>query len=509
VNRGYLRGVEGAHVATVDAGSIIGAPNATRPMVVRGWRRSMSLNLLMSDLIVIAAVVFVTQYFWLGLSAEYRDDLPYWLISAVIVVAWTGALGLSDSRSHRILGTGWTEYLRVISSSFRLFGAIAIVAYLAKGDLARGLFLLTLPIGLAALLLERLIWRAWLLHRRAAGAYSARVLLVGSPESVANLARELKTATGAGFSPVGACLPSSAYGTASNAPVVPGTDVPVVGNFDTVIGAMNEYGADTVVIASADDISATEVKRISWALEAGRQHLVLAPGIMDIAGPRMHIRPVAGLPLIHVETPMFSQGQRVTKRAVDLIASTFGIIVLSPLLLVLAVIVRLTSEGPILFKQERVGRNGHRFHMIKFRSMVIDAEQQLAELRAQQAELGNEVLFKMRDDPRITKVGKVMRKFSLDELPQLFNVFAGSMSLIGPRPPLPAEVEQYADHVHRRFLMKPGITGPWQVGGRSTLSWEESVRLDLSYVENWSLANDILILFKTVKVVVAPGDSAA
>ncbi|VXB73529.1 Undecaprenyl-phosphate galactose phosphotransferase, WbaP/exopolysaccharide biosynthesis polyprenyl glycosylphosphotransferase [Microbacterium sp. 8M] len=490
--------------ATADIANAATAGNAVRSVSTRSWRQSISTNLLISDLLVVAATVFVTQYFWLGLGARLSEDLPYWLVSGAITALWTWTLGLNDSRSHRILGTGWTEYLRVIGGSFRLFGFIAIVAYLAKVDLARGYFLLTLPIGLAALLLSRAVWRRWLLHRRAVGAYSAHALLVGSRASVANLAHELKSAPGAGFTPVGACVPST-----DGEAFLLGTEVPIVGTFSTVIDAMHKHGADTVVIASADDLSATEVKRISWGLEAGRQHLVLAPGIMDIAGPRMHVRPVAGLPLIHVETPTFSQGQRFTKRAVDLVASGIGIVVLSPLLLVLALIVRLTSPGPALFYQERVGRNGKHFRMLKFRSMVQGAEDQLEMLRARQAELGNEVLFKMRDDPRITKVGRVMRKFSLDELPQLFNVFAGNMSLIGPRPPLPAEVEKYAEHVHRRFLMKPGITGPWQVGGRSTLSWEESVRLDLSYVENWSLANDMLILFKTVKVVLAPGETAA
>ena len=495
--------------AATDALGVIEVPVAAKRGVARGWRRNLSVNLMISDLVVIAAVVFITQYCWLGFAAKSNQDLPYWLISGLIAAAWAWSLGLNDSRSHRILGTGWTEYLRIISGSFRLFGAISIIAYLIKADLARGYLLLALPIGLFALLLSRSIWRRWLASRRALGKYSARTLLVGVPSSVAHLAQELRAATGAGFLAVGACVPSSALTNPRSDTVVPGTEVPVVGDFDSVISAMAAVRADTVVIAGANDLPPSEVKRISWALETGHQHLVIAPAIMDIAGPRMHIRPVAGLPLIHVETPSFSQGQRFTKRTVDLVASGLGIVVLSPLLVVLALIVRATSDGPALFRQERVGRNGNHFSMFKFRSMVLDAEEQLEALRVKQAELGNEVLFKLRDDPRVTKVGKVMRKFSLDELPQLFNVFAGSMSLIGPRPPLPAEVEKYAEHVHRRFLMKPGITGPWQVGGRSTLSWEETVRLDLSYVENWSLANDILILFKTVKVVLAPGESAA
>lgn len=475
------------------------------PGPISRWRQNLSRGLLGVDLVVISAVVYFTQVAWLGASAEFRGELPYWIISAGIVLAWAWSLSLNDSRSHRVLGLGWVEYLRVISASVRLFGLVAIIAFLAKADIARGFLLLTLPIGVASLLFARWAFRRWLLHHRKNGAYAARVVLVGSASSVRMLARELNRAPGAGFATVGACLPSIEH---AESGAVPGTDLRVVGDFNSVVEGLNSVGADTVVIASADDLTTSQVKRISWSLEAGRQHLVLSPGILDVAGPRMHIRPVAGLPLIHVETPTFSKGQRFVKRSMDLVLSTLALVSLAPLLLVLGLIVRLTSRGPAFFVQRRVGRGGRSIRMVKFRSMVVDAEEQLEAVRLQQEELGNEVLFKMRDDPRVTRVGKFMRRYSLDELPQFLNVFIGSMSLIGPRPPLPSEVEKYADHVHRRFLMKPGITGPWQVGGRSSLTWEESVRLDLDYVENWSLANDILILLRTIRVVVAPGDSA-
>tara|TARA_B100001146_G_scaffold223360_1_gene237820 strand:- start:1341 stop:2189 length:849 start_codon:yes stop_codon:yes gene_type:complete len=281
-----------------------------------------------------------------------------------------------------------------------------------------------------------------------------------------------------------------------------------MGNVNAIERALLATGADTVAVTSADDLPPAKVKQISWGLEAGKQHLVIAPSIADIAGPRIHIRPVSGLPLIHVETPRFSLGQRVTKRAFDLVASVLGVIVISPVLLLLTVAIMLTSTGPVLFRQERVGRNGKTFLMIKFRSMVPNAEQLLEKLLQEQRDAGNEVLFKMKNDPRVTRVGRIMRKYSLDELPQLFNVIGGSMSLVGPRPPLPREVEQYAEHVHRRFLMKPGITGLWQVSGRSSLSWDESVRLDLSYVENWTLVGDLTILLKTARAALAPGETA-
>jgi exopolysaccharide biosynthesis polyprenyl glycosylphosphotransferase len=223
---------------------------------------------------------------------------------------------------------------------------------------------------------------------------------------------------------------------------------------------------------------------------------------MDIGGPRIHTRPVAGLPLIHVETPRYEGSVLFAKRAFDIIASGIFIVLLSPLLLAIALIVRLSSPGPVLFRQPRVGLNGSEFRMFKFRSMVTDAESRLAKLEDTQRAAGNTVMFKMKDDPRVTPVGKFIRRFSIDELPQLFNVFAGTMSLVGPRPPLQREVDLYENHVHRRFLVKPGITGLWQVSGRSDLSWEDTVRLDLYYVENWSITGDLVILWRTIKAVI-------
>jgi exopolysaccharide biosynthesis polyprenyl glycosylphosphotransferase len=213
---------------------------------------------------------------------------------------------------------------------------------------------------------------------------------------------------------------------------------------------------------------------------------------------------VQGLPLIHVETPTYEGRKLYTKRAFDIIGSAVLITVLSPALLVLALLVKLGSPGPIFFRQERIGLNGSTFQMIKFRSMVVDAEDRLQEISSLDRAEGNDILFKMKNDPRVTPVGRIMRRFSLDELTQLFNVFVGEMSLVGPRPPLQREVQRYETRVHRRFLVKPGMTGLWQVSGRSNLSWDDSVRLDLFYVENWSLTGDLVILWKTARAVVAP-----
>ncbi|KQP69529.1 polyprenyl glycosylphosphotransferase [Microbacterium sp. Leaf288] len=464
----------------------------------------------LSDAFVLVWAVYGTQLLWFGwgnAQVAIRQDsrfneFSYWIFSAVLVIAWMWALSLIDSRDHRVIGNGPTEYVRMARASFTFFGAIAILAFLFRVDVARGYLLIALPLGIFVLLLERWLWRQWLIAQRWVGRYSAKVLLVGSAESVAAIARELHRSPTAGYHVVGACVPSGKV-----ADTIPGTPVPVMGTVDNVELAIAATGADTVAVTSTDDLPTMKVKQISWALEAGRQHLVLAPSIADIAGPRIHTRPVAGLPLIHVETPKFSRGQRIAKRTMDLLISVVGLVLISPVLAFLAISVRLTSEGPVLFRQKRIGLKGREFEMLKFRSMVVNAEELLSGLRAKQNS-GNEVLFKMADDPRVTPIGKIMRKYSLDELPQLFNVLAGNMSLVGPRPPLASEVELYDTHVHRRFLMKPGITGAWQVGGRSSLSWEDSVRLDLAYVENWSLIGDFVILVKTARAALNPGNSA-
>jgi exopolysaccharide biosynthesis polyprenyl glycosylphosphotransferase len=475
------------------------------------WRQRYARRIWFSDLLVLVWVVYGTQIAWFGLGnaqVSIREDsrlndFSYWVFSAALVVVWMWALSLIDSRGERVIGTGTTEYRRIVDASIRLFGIIAIFAFLLRVDLARGFLLISLPVGVIVLVIERWLWRKWLISKRQYGEYSARVLLVGSEASVVHIARELQRTPSAGYRVVGACVPSGRI-----AATIEGTDIPIMGSVNSVDRAILATGADTIAVTSTDELPPDKVKQISWGLEAGKQHLVLAPSIIDIAGPRIHTRPVSGLPLIHVETPRFSMGQRVVKRAVDLSIAVVGVIAISPVLAFLAMTVRLTSEGPVFFRQTRIGLRGKEFSMIKFRSMVVNAEELLENLEKQQRDAGNEVLFKMKDDPRVTPIGRIMRKFSLDELPQLFNVIGGSMSLVGPRPPLPKEVALYADHVHRRFLAKPGITGLWQVSGRSTLSWEDSVRLDLSYVENWSLVGDVVILGKTAKAALAPGETA-
>ena len=421
--------------------------------------------------------------------------LPSTVVAAgVIAAALMIMLTVTASRSSRIVGLGGTEFQRVFVSIFVVLGVAGLVAYLFDIPAMRADLLAVAGVGVITLTAGRWITRRWLVSKRREGEMSSRVLIIGSPQSVHETALELSRSPQAGLRVVGACT--------SKGPMTGGleeTGIPVVGGLDDAVQAMAAVDADTVIVTGEETMSRQSVRELSWQLEPGRQHLIVAPSLTDIGGPRLHTRPVAGLPLIHVETPRYDGGKLYVKRAFDILASGALLFVLLPAMLALALVVHFTSPGGVIYRQQRIGLRGERFDMLKFRSMYPDAEERLEALLA--ANEGNGVLFKMRDDPRVTPVGRFLRRYSLDELPQIINVLVGSMSLVGPRPPLPREVEAYDHHVNRRFLVKPGITGLWQVSGRSSLPWEETVRLDLYYVENWSLTGDIVILWRTVKAV--------
>lgn len=297
-----------------------------------------------------------------------------------------------------------------------------------------------------------------------------------------------------GYTVVATCLPRGSVGEEPDA----GSDK--LGRTEVdILAAVDMYAVDVVAVAADPELGGQSLRRLSWALEQRGIDLVVSPGIVEVAGPRISIRPVAGLSLLHLERPSVSGGPHLLKNIFDRVVGFFLLLLAAPILLVAAVLVKVTSRGPVLFRQTRVGRAGDEFSMLKFRSMVVDAEERKAELH--ELSDGNDVLFKLRDDPRVTRVGRYLRRFSVDELPQLVNVLRGEMSLVGPRPPLATEVATYAIDDARRMLVKPGLTGLWQVSGRSDLTWEESVRLDLRYVDNWSIALDLLILWKTARAV--------
>lgn len=426
------------------------------------------------------------------------QEVSYVWLSVTLAMSWWLMLGAWNTRQSRVLGSGADEYKRVAAASLWLFGLVAIFSYVFRIETARGYVGIALPAGLFGLLLARWLLRQHLNVDRQAGDSMSRLMILGGPGAVAHLSQSLSAAKHAGYQPIAAYTPGALN--PSNDDSVAG--LPILGagqDISSILKAIDSCGADAVAVSAGVQLHPQTLRHLGWELAARNVGLIMAPALTDIAGPRIHTQQVAGLPLIHVTTPSLEGGQRVAKRLLDVFVSGALIVLMSPVMALVAMLVKMDSSGPVLFKQERVGMGGDAFKMLKFRSMVTDAEKQLAALALRNE--GHGVLFKLKNDPRVTRVGGFLRKYSLDELPQLFNIFTGSMSLVGPRPPLPTEVEAYENDVRRRLLVKPGLTGLWQVSGRSNLSWQDSVRLDLYYVENWSLTGDLVILLRTFRAV--------
>ncbi|MFF1632849.1 sugar transferase [Leifsonia sp. NPDC058248] len=487
--------------------------SAVRPVSSeRTWARQYRARLFVTDTVIILASTIGAMFLRFGLDetgtqfAGFRTD--YFSLSLFIAATWLFTLAVYHTRDPRVVGVGVAEYKRVVNSTALTFGLLAIVFLVFKVDIARGYFVLALPAGMLGVLFSRWLWRQWLIRQRMFDHYLSRALVVGGHKDVDYVVRQIHEASGAAYNVVGASLDTgkrkgAKKEAALKRPIAsPSREVPVVSDLDGVAEAAARLGADTVIVAGHALTGGDFVRNLAWQLEGTATNLVLASRLTDVAGPRIHFRPVEGLPLIQVEIPQFEGGKHVLKRAFDFVVSGVSLVLLIPFFLVIALLIKLDDGGPVFFTQERVGRNGETFRMFKFRSMVLDAEDMLAKL--QKLNEGNGVLFKLKKDPRVTRVGRFLRKFSLDEFPQLVNVFLGDMSLVGPRPPLPVEVKEYENHVHRRLYIKPGLTGMWQVNGRSDLSWDESVRLDLYYVENWSLTGDLVIMWRTLKVLTHP-----
>ena len=423
-----------------------------------------------------------------------RLGLEYATLCIALPVLWVTTLLLFGAYSAKSIGTGSDEFRKVLNAGFSLTAAIAILSYAVNIELSREYLLLAMPTLTGADLWARFAHRKRLHRRRARGQCMSSVLAVGPELAVADLVTELRRGTYHGLVVVAACVAGE---TTSNA--VAG--IPVLGGLavDDVVGAVRRSGADTVAVLSSSELNSVTLRQIAWGLEKTGTDLCVAPALLDVAGPRTTIRPIAGLTLLHVDHPQLSGPRQVLKDLFDRTAAAVALVLLSPLMVALGAAVKLSDAGPALFTQTRVGKDGRTFTIYKFRTMVVDAEKLLAELREKNDNDGAK--FKMRRDPRVTAVGAQLRKWSLDELPQLFNVVLGEMSLVGPRPALPDETARYAAHVSRRLAVRPGLTGLWQVSGRSDLTWEESVRLDLRYVENWSFALDLQILWKTFSVI--------
>jgi exopolysaccharide biosynthesis polyprenyl glycosylphosphotransferase len=418
----------------------------------------------------------------------------YLIASCLLPIGWLATVAILDGYDARFIGVGSDEFRRILNAGLISMAGIAIISYLVKADLARSYVLVAFPTVTILDLVGRYVLRRRLHRLRGHGAYMQKVLVVGYPDVVADMASQLRRDSYHGLAVVGACLAGSGvwFGTDASREV---GGLPAVYGLDAVPEMAQRFGADTVAVLSCPEMSGMRLRELAWELEKTGTSLCVAPAVLDVAGPRMSIRSAAGLPLVYMEHPEFTGIPRVLKAVFDRTFAFVALLLLSPLMATFAVIIRLSDGGPALFSQLRVGVDGETFRIFKFRTMVADAEARKAEL-AEQNETGG-VLFKIRQDPRITPIGSWLRRWSLDELPQLFNVLLGDMSLVGPRPALPEEADLYHHHVRRRLAVKPGITGLWQVNGRSDLPWEEAVRLDLRYVENWTFMLDLQILWKT------------
>lgn len=460
------------------------------------WQRGYAAKLRMTDLVVVTGAVALAHCTRFGPTLDPPGYPEHYVpvFSVVFSLAWLFTLSGFHTRSPRLIGTGVEEYRRVITASFGTFGAIAIVTLLLKVDIARGYLAVALPVGTIGLVLTRWAWHASVSRKRARGRCQTAVLAFGERDAVSDLATELTRSKGDGYHVVGIGIPG--YGPPRGELItVGGEDVPIVGGESNMLGAIRQCGADTVAIASTECLGVRGIRRLIWDLEPMGVDLVVSTGAMDVALSRLVMRPIAGLPLLHIEKPLYRGSKRLEKRVFDICFSLVVLILMSPVLLVTAIAVKLTSRGPVLYSAERIGIDGRPFAMLKFRTMVEDADRQLDSLLS--ANESDGVIFKIKDDPRITPLGRFLRRYSIDELPQFMNVLRNEMSVVGPRPPLRREVEAYDCEVLRRLLVKPGISGLWQVSGRSDLSWNEAVRLDLSYVDNWSMVGDILIITKT------------
>jgi exopolysaccharide biosynthesis polyprenyl glycosylphosphotransferase len=465
------------------------------------WQRRYAAKLRISDTAVVCGAVIFAQYIRFGhapLAPSHENDYAT-VHSGLIAILWLSTLAGFHARFPKIIGRGLEEYRRAVEASLWTFGGIAMAELLFKLEIARGYLAVALPVGVLGLVLSRWVPRQYVARKRVDGRYLTAVLAVGKCEAVASLANELTRNPKDGYRIVGACIPGS-RATSDERLLVRDGAIPIVGGETCDLETMvRKCGADTLAIVGTEHLGVQEIRRLMWKLEPMGVELVVSPGVMDVAVSRLTMLPVAGLPLLHIEKPQYRGAERFHKRAFDFCFALTALAAALPILLVAAAAIKVSSRGPVFYSSERIGFGGKPFYMLKLRTMVEDADKKLVNLLGSNECDGQ--LFKLRNDPRITPVGRVLRRFSIDELPQFINVLRREMSVVGPRPLFSLGAEEYDSDSLRRLLVKPGITGLWQVNGRSDLSWDDAIRLDLSYVDNWAMAADLVIIAKTLRAV--------
>ena len=476
-------------------------PNQPKPM------RSYAAAVGFLDFIVLLVTSAVTYYACYGslLIADnvidaglLRYEITPQFIGLGLLVAWLLALTVFKTRDTKIVGSDFSEYRRVVNASLTVLGALAFGALFFKVDVSRVYVTSILFFGLLAVLIERRIARAWLRKQRLNGRFQRRVALYGPKAELQFELDKFKKNKDAEFEPV-FVIEDDKQLTLRMLKDNKTQDF----NIADLAEICNENNVELVQVVGSSPTSVDMHKRLYWALDGHEISFVVSPAITGVSSSKLTTRVIAGSPLLEIASTKFTGPQYLMKTMLDIVLGVIAFVVSLPIVLVTAAIVRFSDGGPAFFTQTRVGLNGKEFTIYKLRSMKVGAELEHAERqKALQDTQTNTNMFKDPQDPRVTKVGKVIRKYSIDELPQFLNVLKGDMSLVGPRPPLLSEVEQWQQHEVRRLLVKPGVTGPWQIGGRSLLTWEETVAIDLSYVENWTVLTDISIIFRTIVYVV-------
>ncbi|MDP9182659.1 MAG: sugar transferase [Actinomycetota bacterium] len=461
------------------------------------WLRRYSRALILLDTGVLVLAGLAGGLVRFGFTAPDREvrGVNYLVGSLLLLPVWIATLALCRCYEERFLGNGSEEFRRVADASFRVAAVAVFLLFITKTDISRGFLSVALIGGLVGVVAGRYTARLWLHRQRRRGRCVHNVVVVGDAAHALEMTATLARHPFAGLLVVGACI------TGDVGDFQRESSVPVQGSVQDLLPALERLQADSVVVAKGPGMTTEDLRHLSYALEGTGVDLYVPPSLTNVTGSRISFQALPGLPLLHVEEPELSGSRRLVKGAFDRVFGLLLLVLAAPLLVVCWLAVRLTSRGPAIFRQERIGQSGGTFRIWKFRTMSWDAEARKSQLADRSA---HSVYFKVQDDPRITRMGRFLRRYSLDELPQLINVVRGEMSLVGPRPQVQSEVDAYEGHVGRRLLVKPGMTGLWQVSGRNDLDFEEAVRLDLYYVENWSLGLDVAVLCRTLLAVLKP-----
>lgn len=473
-------------------GRVTTATRETTQALAVGVSRNVRIAILLTDaaaLAIATLIGFITRFSFAELGTSLTG--PIQLVGTIAPVLWLGVLILNGSYEQRVVGLGLTEYGRILQSALWMVAIVSIVSFLGKFDTSRAYVLLVIPIGLVLLLLDRWLWRRWLLWKRNQGRELQSTIVIGDEGDRSRITAALTDRRWAGYTVV-ADLPPPHHNAAGAANA----------SAQWMDELLHRVGTDKIMciaLAPSCGLSGADIRELSWRIEGRGIDLLISSALGAVTGPRLSLRVATGLPFMHLDEVGLGITRRAVKRLMDIVASALAIIVLSPMLLLISLLILLTSGSPVFFSQDRAGQRGELFRMLKFRTMVRNADEQREALRESSG--SDAPIAKFVDDPRVTPIGRFLRRWSLDELPQLFNVLRGDMSLVGPRPHPIDDVERYRAADVRRLLAKPGMTGLWQVAGRSDISWDDAVELDLLYIENWSVTADFAILLRTIQAV--------